>query len=139
MSPALPPLPSDPAALRAFIAALQAENHALKQENGALKNENRHSAVYIEKLKFELAVLRRAHFGRSGEKLDPRIEQLELQIDELETAEKVKAARRDAEAGKRGVSILRPERAQPVRKPLPSTYRARGLSTPRLVSARPAA
>src|SRR6476469_9559016 len=40
--------------------------------------------LHIEKLKMQLAVLRRARFGRSSEKLDRDIEQLELLIGELE-------------------------------------------------------
>ena len=40
--------------------------------------------LHIERLKMQLAVLRRARFGRSSEKLDHAIEQLELLIGELE-------------------------------------------------------
>ncbi len=70
MSLATASLPSDPDELRAFAAALQVEVHA--------------KTLYIEKLKAELAALRRARFGRSSEKLDRTIEQLELAISELE-------------------------------------------------------
>jgi transposase len=70
MSLAIASLPSDPDELRAFAAALQVEVHA--------------KTLYIEKLKAELAALRRARFGRSSEKLDRTIEQLELAISELE-------------------------------------------------------
>src|SRR6202521_2618729 len=40
--------------------------------------------LQIEHLKAQLAVLRRARFGRSSEKLDREIEQLELLLGELE-------------------------------------------------------
>jgi chromosome segregation ATPase len=40
--------------------------------------------LQIEHLKAQLAVLRRARFGRSSEKLDREIEQLELVLGELE-------------------------------------------------------
>ena len=40
--------------------------------------------VQIEHLKAQLAVLRRARFGRSSEKLDREIEQLELLLGDLE-------------------------------------------------------
>ena len=40
--------------------------------------------LQIEHLKAQLAVLRRARFGRSSEKLDREIEQLELILGELE-------------------------------------------------------
>jgi transposase len=42
--------------------------------------------LQIEHLKAQLAVLRRARFGRSSEKLDREIEQLELVLGELEQA-----------------------------------------------------
>ncbi|MGL4941008.1 MAG: hypothetical protein ACRC44_06630 [Bifidobacterium asteroides] len=53
MSLATTSLPSDPDELRAFAAALQAEIHA--------------KTLHIEKLKAELAALRRARFGRSSD------------------------------------------------------------------------
>src|ERR1700746_3326279 len=40
--------------------------------------------LQIEHMKAQLAVLRRARFGRSSEKLDREIEQLELMIGEFE-------------------------------------------------------
>ena len=43
--------------------------------------------VEIEKLKIELARLKRMRFGRSSEKLDERIAQLELVLEELEASE----------------------------------------------------
>lgn len=73
MSLATAELPSDPEALRAFAARLQAEIAARDHEIYS-------KTLHIEKLKAELALLRRARFGRSSE----RIEQLELLIGELE-------------------------------------------------------
>jgi transposase len=43
--------------------------------------------VEIEKLKIELARLKRLRYGRSSEKLDERIAQLELVLEELEASE----------------------------------------------------
>jgi transposase len=40
--------------------------------------------LLIEKLKVQRAILRRARFGRSSEKLERDIEQLELLIDDIE-------------------------------------------------------
>ena len=45
------------------------------------------SQLEIEKLKIELAQLKRLRFGRSSEKLDERITQLELVLEELEASE----------------------------------------------------
>ena len=43
--------------------------------------------VEIDKLKVQLARLRRLHFGRSSEQLDQSIAQLELSLEELEASE----------------------------------------------------
>jgi transposase len=78
--------------------------------------------LHIEKLRMQLSVLRRARFGRSSEKLDRDIEQLELLIGELEE----EAAESDARAAgsTQPDPVVRPaparERRQPVRRPLPS-------------------
>ena len=66
----------------------------------------------------QLAVLRRARFGRSSEKLDGDIEQLELLIGELEEEEAEGEARTEA-AGPAGHQVRARERKHPVRKPLP--------------------
>lgn len=56
MSHAAADLPEDLAELRRFAAALAVEVHT--------------KTLLIEKLKMQLAVLRRARFGRSSEKLN---------------------------------------------------------------------
>jgi transposase len=80
MSLATATLPTDPDALRAFAARLQAELYA--------------KTLHIEKLKAELALLKRARYGRSSE----RIEQLELLIGELEADEAEQEAKEHAAA-----------------------------------------
>jgi transposase len=102
MSSPGPDLPTDPEELRAFALALQAELYA--------------KTLTIEKLKAQLAVLRRARFGRSSEKLDHDIEQLELLIGELEESE--------AESQARTAAVTRSPRTPPTapakgRQPLP--------------------
>jgi transposase len=74
MSLASLPLPSDPAALRALAAGLQAELARKELEIAANAAEIHAKTLHIEKLKMQLAVLRRARFGRSSEKLDRDIE-----------------------------------------------------------------
>ena len=66
-------LPEDPAELRRFAAALATEVHA--------------KTLLIEKLRMQLSILRRARFGRSSEKLDREIEQLELVLGDIEESE----------------------------------------------------
>jgi len=74
----------------------------------------------IEKLKIELAQLKRLRFGRSSEKLDERIAQLELVLEELEASE----------------AQLAPLKAQaelpvPVERPTPPVRRALPEQLPR--------
>jgi transposase len=106
MSLAKADLPADPDALREFALACQAELKAAE-----LSVQLR--TLEIEKLKFQIAKLRRMQFGRSSERITRQIEQLELQLEELETGE--------AEAVAAAVSDDRPEpiRVRPKRKPLP--------------------
>ena len=74
--------------------------------------------ILIEQYKAQLAKLRRLRFGRSSETLDAQIHQLELMLEDLEEGEAARAAPSlppDADQpGRR-----RPERRQPVRRPLP--------------------
>src|SRR5258708_8604360 len=80
MSLATADLPSDPDALRAFALACQAELRAAE-----LSVQLR--TLEIEKLKFQIAKLRRMQFRRSSERITRQIEQLELRLEELETGE----------------------------------------------------
>jgi transposase len=77
MSPSTPDLPRNPDDLRRVAGDLQRDVAWLRAEVHA-------KALMIEKLRAQLAVLRRARFGRSSEKLETQVEQLELLIDDLE-------------------------------------------------------
>jgi hypothetical protein len=77
MSPSTPDSPRDPDDLRRLADDLRRDVAWLRAEVHA-------KALMIEKLCAQLAVLRRARFGRKSEKLDAEVEQLELMIDELE-------------------------------------------------------
>lgn len=119
MSLARAPLPSDPEALRVFAAGLQAELARKELEIAANAAEIHAKTLHIEKLKMQLAALRRARFGRSSEKLEGAIEQLELLIGELEADQAEDQARAADKPD-------RPDRAPPrprqpaVRRPLPA-------------------
>ena len=108
MSLATAVLPTDPAELRAFALACQSE---LKMAEISVQ----YKTLEIEKLKFQLAKLRRMQFGRSSERVSRQIEQLELRLEELETVETEAFAQ--AEAADTAISIR--ERSKPKRKPLP--------------------
>ena len=119
MSLASAPLPIDLDALRAFAADLQAELARKDIEIAANAAEIYAKTLHIEKLKMQLAVLRRARFGRSSEKLDRDIDQLELLIGELEEEQAEGDARAAATDPNEPQARTR-ERKQPVRKPLPA-------------------
>jgi transposase len=112
MSLATAELPADPAALRAFALACQGE---LKAAQTAVQLK----ALEIEKLRFQIAKLRRMQFGRSSERITRQIEQLELQLEELETGEAEDVARAEAD----DPDAPAPARAKPKRKPLPEHLR----------------
>jgi transposase len=91
MSIATDPLPQDHATLQAFAASLQLKYAHLETQyaeletgNEVLRSELHHKTLHIEKLKVQLAKLRRQRFGKSSEKLDREIEQTELLLGDLE-------------------------------------------------------
>lgn len=108
MSLATADLPSDPDALRAFALACQAELRVAE-----LSVQLR--TLEIEKLKFQIARLRRMQFGRSSERITRQIEQLEFQLEELETGEAEDSAHAAAEDRPEPIR----QRTKPKRKPLP--------------------
>ena len=103
MSRSAADLPEDPAELRRFAAALATEVHA--------------KTLLIEKLRMQLSILRRARFGRSSEKLDREIEQLELVLGDIEESEAERQARTEAADGEASSTL--PSKKPSVRKPLP--------------------
>src|SRR3954471_12852098 len=121
MSLAMHPLPADPAELRSFTVSLQAELARKDLELAANAAEIHAKTLHIEKLKMQLATLRRARFGRSSEKIDHEIEQLELLIGELEEDAAAQDARADDVATKAtpGSPAKPRARKQPVRQPHP--------------------
>jgi transposase len=112
MSLATAELPTDPAELRAFALACQSE---LKLAEVSVQL----TALEIEKLKFQIAKLRRMQFGRSSERISRQIEQLEFQLEELESGSAEDAAKAEVEAQVVDLAAASRERAKPKRKPLP--------------------
>src|ERR1700743_3867517 len=89
MSLATAELPTDPAELRAFALACQSE---LKVAEISVQ----YKTLEIEKLKFQIAKLRRMQFGRSSERITRQIEQLELRLEELEAGEAAEAGKAES-------------------------------------------
>lgn len=96
-------LPDDPARLKDMVAELASENQAL---SGELKSRD----LLIEKLKHQLAGLRRHRFGTSSEALD----QLELVLEGEEIAAAAENRRGEALAHSQETPLSRAKR-----KPLP--------------------
>lgn len=97
-------LPNDITALRQLVLEGRAETQRLRKEV-------QHHECTIEKLKLQLARLKRMQFGRSSEKLNEQIEQLELLIEELETpAQRAPVAASDSP---------QTTKHKPARRPLP--------------------
>ena len=103
MSRSAADLPEDPAELRRFAAALAAEVHS--------------KTLLIEKLRMQLSILRRARFGRSSEKLDREIEQLELLLGDIEESDAERQARTEVSDGEASSTL--PSKRPSVRTPLP--------------------
>lgn len=85
-------LPDDVAELKRLVAAKDAELVAKIGELEAAKNGLLVTQLTIEKLKAQLAKLRRERFGASSERIERVIAQLELALEEAEAASAETAA-----------------------------------------------
>lgn len=111
-------LPDDLEALKTFALAAWAEAANAKADAAQAKARLTTADVLIESLKYEIARLKRETYGQTSERGARLIEQMEFQLDELETDRGEDEAAADAAARQAG----RPERTrkQPVKKPFPA-------------------
>jgi transposase len=107
-------LPTDADALRRLVQEQYAELVAAK---AALQLRT----LEIEKLKVQLARLKREKFGRSSERLEQAIAQLELQIEEIEVGDAVAAPEEPPAQPSRGAGspAATTAKRRPQRQPLP--------------------
>lgn len=122
MSLSIAKLPENVDELRAFAATLQNAYCSLEAGIQVYKDELYAKTLHIEKLKAQLAVLKRARFGRSSEKLDTQIEQIEqmeLMLGDLEEGQAESNERLKRAVPASSVAAIPKERNHPVRKPLP--------------------
>jgi transposase len=96
------------------LARLRAELAATKAELARSEAVVSASEAMIAGLKLEIALLRREKYGRSAERAARLIDQLELQLEELETA-----ASEDAVRAEQTTKVTAFERRKPVKKPFP--------------------
>lgn len=97
--------------------AAAAEIARLEAELATARAELTGARLLIEQLRAQLAVLRRMQFGRSSERLDREIAQLELLLEYLEEGEAERTA--PAAASPSAPASAAPERRHPLRRPLP--------------------
>jgi transposase len=119
-------LPSDVAALHALILAERAERRteqaASAEAIAARTVELAAKQIEIEHLRAMLAKLRRQRYGRSSEKLDAEIDQLELTLEDAEVGQahaEAKSAEQIQPQGQGKQQTSRRPRRPAVRKPLP--------------------
>lgn len=108
-------LPDDIAALKALLLAARSENQAVKALNSSME-------AMITHLKLEIAKLQRGKFSSSAERAK-RLDQLELQLEEMETAVAEDACTAEAAAAAPGqdtTTVTSFSRRKPVRGPLPA-------------------
>jgi transposase len=77
----------DSKALKSLILSLHEQVFSNQQEILSQREQLASRDAEIEHLKLLIAKLRRMQFGRSSEKLDRQIEQLELRLEELQTSQ----------------------------------------------------
>lgn len=105
-------LPNDVEALKRLIlertAALEAKNAALESAKATLISQT----LELEKLRFEIACLKRMKYGRSSEQLDAQISQMQLTLEDLEASL--------SELPAQVSPVAKEPPAKPARRPLPA-------------------
>jgi transposase len=109
--------PSEIAVLRAALAAAEARAAAAEEELTQARAVVSASDAMIRHLQLQIAKLRREQFGHSAERHARLIEQLEMQLEDLETDLGQDRAKTDAAVAKTTVAAF--ERRRRARKPFP--------------------
>ena len=104
--------------LRTALAAAEARADAAEVDLAQARAVVSSAEAMISALKLEIAKLRRAQYGKSSERRARLIDQLELQLEELETAAAEDEARA-ADAPRKTSTVRAFERRRPSRKPFP--------------------
>jgi transposase len=109
---------SELARLRAALAAAEGRASAAETRLAQARAVVSTSEAMIAALKLEIALLKREKYGRSAERTARLIDQMELQLEELETVaaeDEIRAAK----AAETTTKVVAFERRRPVRKPFP--------------------
>jgi transposase len=113
----MPETASEIAVLRAALAAAEARATAAEEELTQTRAVVSASENMIRHLRLQIAKLRREQYGHSAERHARLIEQLEMQLEDIETDIAVDRAKAEATAPKTTVAAF--ERRRPARKPFP--------------------
>jgi hypothetical protein len=97
---------------RRAALATQAELISVRAEADTSRAALIASQLEIERLRFQIACLKRARFGRSSEQIDTQIAQLALTLEDLEASQ--------AALPPRAAPLATPPAERPVRRPLPA-------------------
>jgi transposase len=109
-------LPDDVAELKQQLIGMDVELTAKTAELAAAKNGLVVTQLTIEKLKAQIARLRREKFGAGSERIDRVLEQLELALEEAETAKAEAIAAQPPEPEAANAEAQPAEDAKPKRK-----------------------
>lgn len=108
---------SEIAVLRAALAEAEARASAAEEELTQIRAVISASEEMIRHLRLQIAKLRREQYGHSAERHARLIEQLEMQLEDLETDIADDRAKAEATAPKTAIAAF--ERRRPTRKPFP--------------------
>ncbi|MCP5111146.1 MAG: transposase, partial [bacterium] len=109
--------PAEILSLKSALAAAQALAAEAQAKNARLVAEASDAATIITTLKLEIAKLRREIYGQRSERKARLLEQLELELEELES--QASADELAAERAAEGTQVAAFRRKKPSRKPFP--------------------
>ena len=107
------------ARLRAALGASEARAEAASRELLQMRATVNCSEAMIKELKLEIAKLRRDKYGKSSERSERLLDQLELQLEELEAAATEDALTAGQAAPDAQTTVTSFTRRKPARKPFP--------------------
>jgi transposase len=118
MAPRFAPLPTDLASAHALILAERAARLEAEADAAQARAVNTSTDALIAHLKLAIEKLRRALYGNGSERKARLLEQMELQLEELETAA-TEDERTAEKAAAQTQTVKSFQRKRPARKPFP--------------------
>jgi hypothetical protein len=113
-------LPDDIAAVKEIVRGAMSRADAAEADSAAARAAQSDTAAYIEHLKLQIEKLRRALYGPRAERTARLLDQMELKLEELETAATEDELRAEQEAAKaKTTTVAGFTRKRPPRQPFP--------------------